>query len=96
MKRFDADIGSANRALEQAPKILDSVRVHVASHIRFHVIDDVGRVLFFESDVRGKFIGEKLTFRFDDCADFSLNRFRRRALNYFRSNLADCIASVTL
>src|SRR5688500_14005045 len=94
MKRFDANIGSANSALEQAPKVFDAVGMHVAANIRFHVIDDIVCIFFFKANVGRKLIGKKLAFRLNRFSDFSLDCFGRDVLNYLSSDLADSIAAM--
>src|SRR5437879_6220610 len=74
MERFNADIGSANGALEQAPKVFDSVGMHVALNIAFHVIDDLMDVFFIESGIRGKLIGKQHAIRLYCFPDLSFNR----------------------
>lgn len=94
MERFDANIGSANRALEQAPKVFDSIGMHVATDICFHVVDDVVGVFLIKTDIRGKLIGEKLAFRLDGFSDLTLDCRGRNVLNDLSAHLADRIASV--
>ena len=45
VKRLDADIGSANRSLEQAPEILKPVGVHVVSDVANGMVDLLVREL---------------------------------------------------
>ena len=58
VKRFNAHIGSMKAALQQRPKVLNSVGVSVSVHVLDGVIDDGVLVFIVESFVRLQFVAE--------------------------------------
>src|SRR5262249_12492684 len=60
MERLDADIGSLNASLEQAPKILNTVGVHVPFNVALRVIDELMNVFTIQSGIRCQFVSEQL------------------------------------
>jgi len=59
MERLDTDVSAFDAALEQRPKILDSVGVDVALHVSFGMVHELVDVILSESGVRRQFIGEQ-------------------------------------
>src|SRR5438552_742284 len=55
MERLDRNIGSMQPALQQAPKVFKSIRVDLPLHIGDRMVDDLMRVLPFQS-----FVGKQL------------------------------------
>src|SRR2546428_875560 len=55
MKRFDADVCSLKAAFQQAPKILQSVRVDVPLDVAFRVVNRLVDVISIKSLIRHQF-----------------------------------------
>jgi hypothetical protein len=53
VERLDADVRAIDAALEQAPEVLQPVRVDLAFGVALRVVDDLMDVLVFESAIRG-------------------------------------------
>ena len=65
MERLDADIGSLQPALEQAPEVFKSVGVNLAVNVLLRVVDNAVIEMLWQSDVRHKIIGVNGTARLD-------------------------------
>src|SRR5208282_5283596 len=74
MERFDADIGSLESALQEAPEILDLVRVHVAINVTLCVIDDLMNVVAVESVIADPCVRENVRAAFHIAANMALER----------------------
>src|SRR6266404_3623197 len=81
MERFDTNIGSANGAFQQAPKVFNTVGMHVALNIAFHVVNDLMDVLLIESGIRGKLIGKQHAIGLYCFPDFLFNGGCRGGMN---------------
>jgi hypothetical protein len=57
MERLDADVGSVQTTLKQAPEVLQSIGVHLAIHITLGMVDDIIRVIGAEPKVGYGFVG---------------------------------------
>lgn len=66
---FDANIGAAQSALEQAPEVLQPIGMDLAANVGLGVVDELVDVFGLESEVSGGFIGEDMGSRFDGCFD---------------------------
>src|SRR5438876_11802244 len=84
MERLDTDVGSMKPALQEAPKILKSVGVDSAFSVAGSVVDDLVRVLPFQSFIRKQLIGIERRASLDPLLDFLLERFLFPILDYHR------------
>jgi hypothetical protein len=57
IERLDADVGSVQTTLKQAPEVLQSIGVHLAIHITLGMVDDIMRVIGAEPKVGDGFVG---------------------------------------
>src|ERR1700722_4707945 len=57
MERFNTHIGTADRALQEAPEVLHAVSVDVAVNVALSVVNDLVRIVRIQRVVREKFIG---------------------------------------
>jgi hypothetical protein len=57
VKGLHVDVGSLDRALEQAPEVLQSVRVNVPLGVANRVVDDLVNVILIHADVGAERIG---------------------------------------
>src|SRR5438552_19035007 len=57
MKWFDADIGSTDAALQQAPKVFQAVSVDLPVHVLNGVIHNLMRILAFKAAVGQQGVG---------------------------------------
>src|SRR5260370_34438227 len=73
MKRFHADISSADPAFQQRPKILKAVGVHLAVHVLNRVVNDLMGVLSGQPFIRQQSIGVESRASFDVFLYFRLN-----------------------
>src|ERR1039458_8303243 len=72
MKRFHANIGSRNAALEQRPEVLKSVRMDAAIHILNGVVNNLVRVVARQTIVGEQGVGIESRASFYVLADFAL------------------------
>ena len=72
VKRLDADIGTAQPALQQTPEVLQAVSVHIPDGVGFSVIDKVMSKFSAESKVPDGFIGEDVRAGFNSVANVVL------------------------
>jgi len=81
MEGFDANVSSVQATLEQAPKVLHPVSVHVVVHVLHGVVDDGVLVVGIQSVIGKQFIGEDGRARFDVFTDLLL-KFLLAAILY--------------
>jgi hypothetical protein len=72
---LDRNIGTADAALQERPKVLDGVGVYVAVHVGHGVIYHFVRVVALQSVIRQKEISIERGTGFDVLADFRLKGF---------------------
>lgn len=72
MKRFDANVGSRNAALEKAPEVLKAIRVNSPVNILHGVIHNLVGIVSGQSLVRTERIRVQRRSCFDVLADFRL------------------------
>ena len=56
MEWLDRNVGAVQAALQQRPEVLNPVRVNIAVHVGFHVIDSFVSVVGLEPPVSGPFV----------------------------------------
>ena len=88
MERLDADVGSADAALQQRPEVLQAVGVNLAVHVRYGVVDDLMRVVGFQPFVRQQRIGVERGTGFNVLSDFGLKRAFLPVRDYGGADLA--------
>jgi hypothetical protein len=89
MEGLHANIGALELALEQAPKVFESVGVHLSINIPFRMVNDlVLEPLLFESLIGHERIGVDGAPRFDMSANISLQRVLFAIADYSSANLA--------
>ena len=72
MERLNAHVGPADAALEQAPEVLQRVRVDLSVHVGDGVVDHLMRVLPGEPIVRPQVIAVERRARFDVLFHFAV------------------------
>ncbi len=72
MKRFDANVGSRNPALEQRPEVLKAIRVYATVHILSGMIYNLMRVISRQSVVGHERIAVERRASSNVLADFFL------------------------
>ncbi len=72
MKRFHANVGSADTALEQAPEVLKAIRVNSPVNVLNGVVHNLVGVVSGQSFIRAQRVGVQRGSCFDMLADFRL------------------------
>src|SRR5665213_625339 len=72
MERLNTHIGTAHRSLKQAPEVLHAVRVDIAIHVSFGVVDNLVSVLRAKAVIGKVFIGHQVRPFADMRPDFTL------------------------
>jgi hypothetical protein len=88
MEGFNAHIGSAQAALQEAPEVFESVGVNLPVYIRYRMVDDLMSVLGLESVIRFQVVAVKCCTRFDVLPNFSLKCFLLSVINYSCADVA--------
>src|SRR5882724_1032953 len=89
VERFDADIGAFQLALEQAPKVFESVGVNLPVNIPFRMVNNlVLESLLLKSLIGHERIGVDRASSFDVSADVSLQCVLFAIADYSGANLA--------
>lgn len=88
MKRFNADIGSADATLEKAPEILKAIGVNLAVGVLDGVIHNAMGVLSSESLIGQKEIGVERRSRLNVLANLGLQNLHFPARHHGESDLA--------
>jgi hypothetical protein len=82
MKRLDINVGSFDRALEQAPEVFQPVRVNVALSIANRMVDDLGNIILVHADIGAKRIGMQFRAFQDVLAHVALHLVIASGLQY--------------
>ena len=88
MERFNAHVGSVKSALQETPKVFKSVRVDNTIDVSDRVIDDLVRVLAFQSVVGFQIIAVERRSRLDMLPHFGLKRFLLSVVHYHRADFS--------
>src|SRR6266850_1014290 len=92
MKRFDANIGSTNAALQEAPKVLKAVGMNLSPRVCFSMIHEVVKVFIIQPIIAAMRIGIELASRFHVLADDRLNVFTAGILKSSQSDFGFAFA----
>lgn len=94
VERLDAHVSPLERPLEQAPEVLQAVRVDGAAHILDRVIDRRMHILRGEAAIARVRIGEQFRAGLDRSLDHCVQRVGRGVRNVPGNNLARfCLAA---
>jgi hypothetical protein len=96
MKRFDRNIRAFDSALEQRPKVLQSVRVDMPFHIAFCVVNHLMHVFIGQFFVRTKFVGVNLRAFLDVFANFGIKIMSANAVHYLQAHARRFFGRVAL
>src|SRR5580693_2059615 len=88
MKWLNTNVGPANRSLEQAPKVFQSVCVDIAANVFPRVVNRFMDVILIQPVVRLQGIGKNMRAFLDVLADCSLNGLRFGVDNVFQFRVA--------
>jgi len=87
MERLDADVSPVQSALQETPEVLHRVRVNVAVHVLYGVVDDCVLVFVLQTVIRFQFVTEDSGASFDALPDGRLQFFLRAAPDVADDNL---------
>lgn len=87
MKRFDVDVRAFQAALEQAPEILQPVRVHLPIYVAFGMVDRLVREMLWQILVGHECVRIECGAGSDVPINFSVQRVLLAIRNYVGANL---------
>src|SRR5213080_1736518 len=88
MKRFHANVGSRNPALQQRPEVLKAVGMYAAIYVLSRVVNDLMSVLAGQSLIRKQGVSIKSRASSDMLAYFILQYLATTTRNHAGTNLA--------
>src|SRR5687767_6916520 len=88
MERFDANVSPLDAPLEQAPEVLQPVRVDRAPRVALGMVDELMNVFVIQSGVTRQRIRVDVRPRFDVGPDDRLDRLAPDVVQYHRADLA--------
>ncbi len=82
MKRFHAHVGSVNAALQEAPKVFESVGMDLPVNVSNRMVDDLMRVVALQSVIGKQFISVGRGACFDALFDFGVKSLFAAIINH--------------
>src|SRR5438874_13249526 len=95
MKKFDRNISPFDAALEQRPKVFQSVSVNVPFRVTLRVINDLMHIFIGQLVVRAQRIGENFASLFNILANGRINVVSSDAFNNLASHARRPFGRVT-
>src|SRR5438105_937061 len=86
MKRFHANVGSRNPALQQRPEILHAISVYAAIYVLNRMVNDLMSIVSFESTIGYPFVAVERSPSLNMLLDFRLNGFHLAVPHHLRAD----------